>query len=143
VQSRIGELTEAEIAPLLSQVIGDAPVLDELPSGMRNLLAFTSEPTGQWASAMLMNTGAEIIGGTLAEIAKPTRRPAIYAAEKHFHSLKLAGNQAAVLYSRKKLDEDAFIQRMEWQGYEPVERQFAYDAAKPFTSIPELMMYSR
>ncbi|GAJ05148.1 unnamed protein product, partial [marine sediment metagenome] len=102
-----------------------------------------AEPTGQWATAMLLNTGAEIVGGTVAQSAKPLTRHVTYASEKLFQSLKIDATMASNLFARNKLDIEDFNERMAWQGFNPRERDFAFEGVMPYPSIPDIMSWAR
>ncbi|GAI19555.1 unnamed protein product, partial [marine sediment metagenome] len=111
-QQRVSELTEKEVSPLIKSILDDLPILDELPDGLQHILKEVSEPTEQWTGAMVINTGAEIVGSTIAQMAKPLTRPAVYAAEKMFQSLKITATQAAILWQRNRMEKENFNEYM-------------------------------
>ncbi|GAH69172.1 unnamed protein product, partial [marine sediment metagenome] len=137
------ETYERELAPFVADYINELVGLDKLPSGFQSLIGQIKSPTQQATANVLMRFASEVADNVVGKVTDPAIRPASYASEAHFHSLKLNAGQAATLFSRKKILEDMYNERIGWAGYEPVEAKFYYDSMRPYPTIPDLVLYSR
>lgn len=66
-----------------------------------------------------------------------------YRAAKELLNELVKPDTAAILYQRKKIEKDGFIERMESYAYDETERSYLYKSLQPYPSIQEIIRYAR
>ncbi len=134
---------EKTVAPYMAGIISDIPNVNLLPAGIQRLVKHLREPHSFAFLPYIIGVGVNAVDealdiafeGAFLKLKRDQRR---YSRETW-----LTGEQANVLWSRKKITEAFWDDILLSEGYEPILSSSLYEAQLPYPSIPDLVLYSR
>ena len=139
----LSEQYEQELSPVLSELMRDLFPMQELPASTERMLNLMMNPPHPAWSEIMKEVVGSVGNSATSSVLTHATRLFNYAAGKRFKSLHIDANTAIALFSRKRIQEGLYNERMVETGFNEIEAAFAYEATKPFPSIPDIMDYVR
>lgn len=137
------EQLEAAFAPYFAGVLSDAPFIDELPAGLRNLVSALAEPPSAGFGGFALGVGVEMVDETLHSLLGPAMKMMQRAINKRAKETWLTSEQANTLFRRGKIEKDFWELIVASEGYEDIVSKFLYQSQAAYPSIPDIVTYSR
>lgn len=142
-QTKFAEDTEKEMSSMAARLMSSLHIYDDLPVEFNWLFAQLEEPAGAFLGDVGGRFVSEVADGAVSKAASPFFEAMGYAAYNRAPTKKMTPAAASILYSRKKIGEDFFLERFRMGGFEPIEAQFQYASMMPYPTIAEFVLYSR
>jgi len=139
----LAEDTEKELSAMASGLMGRLGIREVLPDELLNLFTQIEAPAGAFLGEVGGRFVSEVADGAVSKTTSPLMESIGYLSYMKWPTKKLTPEATAQLYSRKKISDDFFYERLRMGGFEPIEARFQFDAMRPYPSIPDLVLYSR
>lgn len=145
LDSRLAEQEqyEKELTPITNGVISGLNITEFLPESLSGLFAALQSPPAPALAGVLARFGSEVADGVVNQTLNHALQDFNYKMAEWFGDLRIDFPTASLLLQRKKITEELFESRAKSAGYKPAESAAAYDAMRPFPSIPEIMTWAR
>jgi len=135
--------SEKVISPYIASMLGDIPLIDEFPDGMKKFIKGVTEPSSFAFLPFMAGLGINAIDEALDIAFEPAMLALKRNYGKRFKSKWLTANEANTLWSRRKITEGLWDEVIAAEGYEAVLGTSLYESQLPYPSIPDLVLYSR
>ena len=145
VEAKIAEQEryEKELAPLSSGVIDSLNIKEFLPASLTSLFSSLQSPPAPALTPILGRFVSEVADGVVGNTLNHALMDFNYKMAEWFSDLRIDFPTAATLLMRKKITENLFEARAKSAGYKEAESAAAYDALRPFPSVPEIIQWAR
>lgn len=137
------EKYEKELAPITSSVISGLNIREFLPESLDGLFDAMERPTAPALGAILGRFGSEVADNVVNQTLNHALKDYNYKVAEWFGDLRIDFPTASMLLMRKKITDELFESRAKSEGYKEAESAAAYDALRPFPTIPEIIDYAR
>ena len=134
---------EKELSPITSGVISGLNIMEYLPTSLSGLFEAMQAPTVPALAGVLARFGSEVADGVVNQTLNHALKDFNYKMAEWFSDLRIDFPTASILLQRKKITDEMFESRAKSSGYKPAESAAAYDALRPFPTIPEIIDYAR
>lgn len=134
---------EQSLAPFFTNLLGDIPDISDMPLSVQAVLNEFAAPEHKGMSGFALGVGVETVDEVLRTALAPMMKIIERKMNERARETWLTSQQANLLFSRKKIQEDLWEGIVASEGYEDVLGGMLYRAELPYPTIPELVMYSR
>jgi len=142
-QKLFADDSESHIAPYVKGLLGDIPLIDEFPTGMKTFIEGLREPTGFAFLPFMAGVGINAIDEALDIAFEPVMTALKRNYGKRFKSKWLTAAEVNLLWSRQKITEGLYDEVIAAEGYEQVLGNALYESALPYPTVSDLVLYSR
>lgn len=137
------EECERSLTPIVSQIIADLNLQENLPESLKPYYAMLSSPPApDWDDMQRSFLG---VIGRYVELAagEESARPFKYKHAAKMLTLQIDAETAISLYQRKRIGKELYEGRMHSAGFADSEAIHQYNSRRPYPSIPDIITYSR
>lgn len=134
---------EKAVSPYLSALLGEVPIIPELPTGVKNFVEILKEPSSFGFLPFMAGVGINAIDEFLDIMFESLFLSAKRDHNKRFKSTWLTSDEVNVLWLRRKITEEFWNEVTASEGYEDILASGKYESQLPYPSIPDLVLYSR
>ena len=142
-QKLFADDSESHIAPYVKGLLGDIPLIDEFPTGMKTFIEGLREPTGFAFLPFMAGVGINAIDEALDIAFEPAMMALKRNYGKRFKSKWLTSAEVNLLWQRQKITEGLWDEVIAAEGYEDVLGTALYESSLPYPSVSDFVLYSR
>lgn len=142
-QKYFADESEKAVAPYLSALLNDVPIIPELPDSIKNFIEVLKKPSSFGFLPFMAGVGVNAIDEFLDIMFDSVFLAAKRDHNKRFKSTWLTSDEVNILWARKKIPEGLWNEVTAGEGYEDVLASMKYESQLSYPSIPDLVLYSR
>ncbi len=134
---------EDEVSSYVEAMYDSLGLKEVLPEPFSRFVgAMTSGKSFAWGG-ILARFGSEMADSVLGQSMGHALKDFNYMMAEKFSDLRITASEAAILHSRRKIDEPFFLARALSEGLKPAEAAAFYGSRLPYPAIPDIVRWAR